>query len=156
MLEKKRDCSKIARAGLGAFRPSQCWNLGLHSVTTIDGLWTPLEEWPSEEGGTLGAHLLLATDGHFCWKWALWFCQVPSHTLEAVASGLAAWGVWDGIMAEALFGYPNTLKSSFPSLASWAFGLISSRTQTSGCQQDPLFPASEWLLRGRWLTLGPI
>lgn len=108
----------------------------------------------------MGAHLVLATDGHFCWKWALWFCQVPSHTLEAVASGLAGWGVWAGIMAEALFGSafgsPNTLKSSFPSLASWAFGLISSRTQTSGRQQDPLFPASEWLLRGRWLTLGPI
>ena len=50
-----------------------------------------------------------------------------------------------------LLGLPIILFSSFPFLASWASGLIFSHTQTSGCQQDPLFPASE---RGGGLLLG--
>lgn len=65
--------------------------------------------------GVLGAHLLLATDGRFHWKWALWFCQVPSHTLEAVASGLAGWGgqSWEyvrGFVLAQLLGLPILLR----------------------------------------------
>lgn len=71
----------------------------------------------------------------------------------AGGSGL---GLWQRLCLVPSLGRPILLSALFPSLASWAFGLISSRTQTSGRQQDPLFPASEWLLRGRWLTLGPI
>lgn len=60
-------------------------------------------------------------------------------------------GYGRGFVLALLLGLPILLKSSFPSLASWAFSLISSCIQTSGCQQDPHFQ----LLRGRWFTLGP-
>lgn len=77
-----------------------------------------------------------------CGKWFGWL-------------GGLGWEYGRGFVLAPLLGLPILL-SPFPSLASWVFGLISSCTQTSGCQQDPLFPVSKWLLRGRWLTLGPI
>lgn len=91
----------------------------------------------------MGAHLLLAADGRL-FLLEMGFVVLPSSLPypEAVAvAGLAGGsglGVWQRLCFGSAFGSPNPLKSSFPSLTSWAFGLISSHTQTSVSQQDPV------------------
>lgn len=57
------------------------------------------------------------------------FVDLPSssHTLEAVASGLADWGVWAGSMAEALFWLHFwDSQYSFPLFHPWPLGLLAS------------------------------
>lgn len=118
----------------GSLCPSPCgaafWGRHEGSVALLLGLW---EGWLGCSSAASCRWMFLLEMG---------FAGLPSSFPypEAVASGWL--GGPAGSMAEALFwaqllGLPILLSPLFPSLTSWAFGLISSHTQTSGSQQDP-------------------
>lgn len=124
---------------MGAFCLSQCRDLGLHSETTMMGLLASC--WACEEEG-LGC----SSASSYRWTFLLEMGFVVLPSSLPYPGGCGKWcgwlggrelGVWQRLCFGSAFGSPNPLKTSFPSLTSWAFGLISSHTQASGSPQDP-------------------